>query len=49
MIFKIKYLDFEKQEIEVINIEAESWNGCLLEFKKIMDINKLLEIKKIEP
>lgn len=49
MIFNVKYFDFENQIIESIDIEAESWNGCLLEFKKILDINKLLEIKKIEP
>jgi hypothetical protein len=48
MIFKVKYIDLEIQEVQVINIEAESWYSCLLEFKKDNNINQLLEIKKIE-
>jgi len=48
MIFKVKFLDLQLQEIITTHIEAESWNSCLLEFKKTTDINQLLEIKKIE-
>jgi hypothetical protein len=48
MIFKVKFIDLTLQEIITTHIDAESWNGCLLEFKKNFDINQLLEIKKVE-
>jgi hypothetical protein len=48
MIFKVKFIDLKLQEVITTHIEAESWTGCLSEYKKVADINQLLEIKKIE-
>lgn len=49
MRFKLKYFNFEVQQIFTKIIESESWNGCIIEFTKDNNINKLIEIKKIEP